>query len=143
MGSTPAIGPVEFLVLAFPGTSIDSAVTDAIAEVVGNGLVTLLDMVVLTMDEAGTITESEIDDNLTEVGLTGLTAADIDLVSDSDVEVVRASLEPGSTALILVFEQTWAVRLASAVRGAEGEVALQVPVPRDVVESAVSAATTA
>ncbi|MGS2806081.1 DUF6325 family protein [Nocardia sp. MW-W600-9] len=143
MGTTPVLGPVEFVVLAFPGTTIDSTVTDALAEVVGNGLVTLLDLVVLTMDEDGTVTESEIDDNITEIGRTGLTAADIDLVSESDVAVVRASLEPGSTALILVFEQTWAVRLAAAVRGVDGEVALQVPVPRDVVESAVSAAATA
>ncbi|MFC4125318.1 DUF6325 family protein [Nocardia rhizosphaerae] len=143
MGSTPVLGPVEFVVLAFPGTSIDVSVTDAIAEIVGNGLVTLLDMVVLTMDEAGNVTESEIDDDVTEVGHTGLTAADIDLVSDSDVEVVRASLVPGSSALILAFEQTWAVRLASAVRGVEGEVAMQVAVPRDVVEAAVSAAATA
>ncbi|MBW0271731.1 hypothetical protein ATM97_13720 [Nocardia sp. MH4] len=142
MGSTPALGPVDFLVLTFPGTAVDATVADALAEVVGNGLVTLLDLIVLTMDEAGTITESEIDDDLVEVGLTGLTAADIDLVSAADVEVVRTSMAPGSTAVILVFEQTWAARLAAAVRDARGEVTLHVQVPRDVVESAVSAATT-
>jgi hypothetical protein len=140
MGSTPALGPVDFLVLTFPGTAVDETVADALTEVVGKGLVTLLDLIVLTMDAAGAVTESEVDDDLAEVGLTGLTAADIDLVSDADVEVVRASMVPGSTAVILVFEQTWATRLASAVRGAEGEVALHVPIPRDVVESAVSAA---
>lgn len=142
MGSTPALGPVDFLVLTFPGTAVDETVAAALAEVVGKGLVTLLDLIVLTMDAAGTVTESEVDDDLAEVGLTGLTAADIDLVSDADVEVVRTSMVPGSTAVILVFEQTWATRLASAVRAAEGEVALHVPIPRDVVESAVSAAAT-
>ncbi|GAD86786.1 DUF6325 family protein [Nocardia asteroides] len=143
MGTTPALGPVDFLVLTFPGTTVDDAVTDALAEVVGNGLVTLLDLIVLTMDEAGVVTELEIEDDLTEVGLTGLTAADIDLVSDADVEVVRTSMAPGSTAAILVFEQTWAARLATAVRDSRGEVALHVQVPRDAVETAVAAAATA
>ncbi|MEV6058884.1 DUF6325 family protein [Nocardia asteroides] len=143
MGTTPALGPVDFLVLTFPGTTVDDAVTDALAEVVGNGLVTLLDLIVLTMDDAGVVTELEIEDDLTEVGLTGLTAADIDLVSDADVEVVRTSMAPGSTAAILVFEQTWAARLATAVRDSRGEVALHVQVPRDAVETAVAAAATA
>ncbi|MGW4635650.1 DUF6325 family protein [Nocardia sp. NPDC004415] len=141
MGATPVLGPVEFIVLTFPGTSVDAAVTDALAEVVGNGTVTLLDLIVLSMDAAGAVTELEIDDDLDQVGLTGLTAADIDLVSDEDLAVVRASMAPESTAVVVVFEETWATRLAAAVRGADGEVALHVQVPRDAVEAAVAAAT--
>lgn len=127
--------------LTFPGTTVDAAVTDALAEVVGNGTVTLLDLIVLSMDAAGAVTELEIDDDLDQVGLTGLTAADIDLVSDEDLAVVRASMAPESTAVVVVFEETWATRLAAAVRGADGEVALHVQVPRDAVEAAVAAAT--
>ncbi|MFB7878743.1 DUF6325 family protein [Nocardia sp. NPDC056064] len=141
MGATPVLGPVEFVVLTFPGTTVDAAVTDALAEVVGNGTVTLLDLIVLSMDAAGAVTELEIDDDLDQVGLTGLTAADIDLVSDEDLAVVRASMAPESTAVVVVFEETWATRLAAAVRGADGEVALHVQVPRDSVEAAVAAAT--
>lgn len=127
--------------LTFPGTTVDAAVTDALAEVVGNGTVTLLDLIVLSMDAAGAVTELEIDDDLDQVGLTGLTAADIDLVSDEDLAVVRASMAPESTAVVVVFEETWATRLAAAVRDADGEVALHVQVPRDAVEAAVAAAT--
>ncbi|WP_336083000.1 DUF6325 family protein [Nocardia sp. SSK8] len=141
MGATPVLGPVEFVVLTFPGTTVDAAVVDALAEVVGNGTVTVLDLIVLSMDDAGAITELEIDDDLEPVGLTGLTAADIDLVSDADLDVVRASMAPNSTAVVVVFEETWASRLAAAVRGADGEVALHVQVPRDAVEAAVAAAT--
>ncbi len=127
--------------LTFPGTTVDATVTDALAEVVGNGTVTLLDLIVLSMDAAGAVTELEIDDDLDQVGLTGLTAADIDLVSDEDLAVVRASMAPESTAVVVVFEESWAARLAAAVRGADGEVALHVQVPRDAVEAAVAAAT--
>ncbi|MFE6922488.1 DUF6325 family protein [Nocardia sp. NPDC057663] len=140
MGSTPMLGPVEFLVLTFPGTAVDAAVTDALAQVVGDGRVTLLDLVVMSMDLAGAVTELEIDDDLAEVGLTGLTAADIDLVSDDDLDVVRSSMQPGSTALVLVFEETWARRLSAAVHAAKGEVTLHVQVPRDAVDAAIAAA---
>ncbi|MFE3544274.1 DUF6325 family protein [Nocardia sp. NPDC059177] len=140
MESTPVLGPVEFLALTFPGTAIDATITDALAQVVGDGLVTLLDLIVLSMDAAGAVTELEIDDDLNQVGLTGLTAADIDLVSDADLEVVRASMEPGTTAVVLVFEETWARRLTAAVHGAKGEVALHVQVPRDAVDAALAAA---
>lgn len=142
MDSLPVLGPVELLVLTFPGSAVDATVTDALSEVVGHGLVTLLDLVVLSMDAAGAVTEREIDDDLAQVGLTGLTAADIDLVSDADLDTVRASMEPGTTAVVLVFEETWATKLAAAVRDAKGEVALHVQVPRDAVENAVAAATT-
>ncbi|MFE1595013.1 DUF6325 family protein [Nocardia sp. NPDC058705] len=140
MGSPATLGPVEFVVLTFPGTAVDPAVSSALADVVAEGTVTLLDLIVLSSDSAGVITEREIDDDIADVGLTGLTAADIDLVSDDDLDVVRASMEPGTTAVVVVFEQTWAVRLANAVRAADGEVALHVQVPRDAVDAALALA---
>ncbi|MFC4373234.1 DUF6325 family protein [Nocardia halotolerans] len=142
MGSTPDLGPVDFLVLTFPGTAVDATITEALAEVVGKGLVTLLDLVVLSKDTDGAVTAREIDDDLEQIGLTGLTAADIDLVSDADLDVVRASMEPGTLAVVLVFEQTWATELAAAVRVADGELALHVQVPREAVDAAVAAAST-
>ncbi|MEU4710998.1 DUF6325 family protein [Nocardia salmonicida] len=138
MGSPASLGPVEFLVLTFPGTAIDESVSAALAEVVTQGTVTLLDLVVLSMDAAGTVTEREIDDDISAVGLTGLTAADIDLVSDDDLDVVRASMEPETTAVVVVFEETWARSLAGAVRAADGEVALHVQVPRDAVDAVLA-----
>ena len=90
MDSTPVLGPVEFLVLSFPGTAIDATITDALAQVVGDGLVTLIDLIVLSMDDAGAVTELEIDDDLNQVGLTGLTAAAL-----LTAGVVLAGLAPG------------------------------------------------
>ncbi|MGM7646976.1 DUF6325 family protein [Nocardia sp. JW2] len=140
MAPTPTLGPVEFVVLTFPGSSVDKSVIEEVRRVVDADMVTLLDLIVLTMDRTGAVTEREIDDDVDEVGITGLTAADIDLVSDADLDVVRASMEPGTTAVVLVFEETWAAKLAAAVRAADGEVALHIQVPRDSVDAAVAAA---
>ena len=61
------------------------------------------------------------------------------LVNEDDMEVIRDSLEPGTSAAIIMYEESWAAE-ASAVRKAGGEVALHVQVPRHAVDAAVAAA---
>ena len=46
------------------------------------------------------------------------------LVNEDDMEVIRDSLEPGTSAAIIVYEESWARGVASAVRKAGGEVAV-------------------
>ena len=48
-------------------------------------------------------------------------------------------LEPNSSALVVVWENTWASRLASAIRGSGGEVVSYVRIPREVVTTAIEA----
>ncbi|WP_179892400.1 hypothetical protein [Streptomyces sp. rh34] len=42
--------------------------------------------------------------------------AQFDLVSDEDLRTVSDSLGDGSSALVVAWENTWAARLAAAVR---------------------------
>ncbi|WP_280398960.1 DUF6325 family protein [Nocardia carnea] len=135
------IGPVELVVLSFPGTRIDRSVTAALAEVVDRGYVTVLDLIYLTMDDAGGLRQVEVDESLTDIGLDGLTVDSRGLVSDEDLDIVRADMEPGTSAVVIAYEETWARALAGTVRGAGGEVALHVQIPRDAVTAALSAAT--
>ncbi|MEE2056767.1 DUF6325 family protein [Rhodococcus artemisiae] len=139
MTQPAAIGPVEMVVLSFPGTRIDPAVTAAFGEVVDRGYATVLDLIYLAKDADGSVTQIEIDEPLSETGLDGLTVDPLGLVSDDDLEVVRSSMEPGTSAVVIVYEETWARQLAGEVRAAGGEVELHVQVPRDAVEAALSA----
>ncbi|NKY32409.1 DUF1269 domain-containing protein [Nocardia speluncae] len=141
MTYTSDLGPVELVVLSFPGTRIDRSVTSALAEVVDRGHVTVLDLIYLTMDEQGDLVQVEVDESLTDIGLDGLTVDSRGLVSDEDLAVVRAAMEPGTSAVVIAYEESWARKLADTVRGAGGEVALHVQIPRDAVTSALSAAT--
>lgn len=141
MTYTSDVGPVELVVLSFPGTRIDRSVTAAVAEVVDRGYVTILDLIYLAMDENGNSAQVEVDESLIDIGLDGLTVDSHGLVSDEDLDVVRAALEPGTCAVVIAYEETWARKLAGTVRGAGGEVALHVQIPRDAVMSALSAAT--
>src|SRR5262249_10603842 len=62
------------------------------------------------------------------------------LISEDDLDVVRDALEPGTSAALIVYEETWAREIGGAVRNAGGEVALHVQVPRETVEAALAAA---
>lgn len=139
MAESSNLGPVELVVLTFPGARVGPAARSALQEVIDRGYVTILDLIFLRMDADGAIRQVEIDEPLEEVGLDGLTVDARGLVSDEDLEVVRADMRPGTSALVVVYEQTWARALAGSVRAAGGEVALHVQVPRDVVEAAAVA----
>ncbi|WP_280407029.1 DUF6325 family protein, partial [Nocardia carnea] len=123
------IGPVELVVLSFPGTRIDRSVTAALAEVVDRGYVTVLDLIYLTMDDAGGLRQVEVDESLTDIGLDGLTVDSRGLVSDEDLDIVRADMEPGTSAVVIAYEETWARALAGTGRGGGGGVALHGEIP--------------
>ncbi|QHE67058.1 DUF6325 family protein [Rhodococcus sp. WAY2] len=135
------VGPVAFLFLTFPGDRADPAVIESFRELVEQGTVTILDLVFLAKSDDGTLRQVEVDEELDNVGLAALSIEAKELISDEDLDVVRESLEPGTSAVALVYEQTWARKLAAASREAGGEVALHLHIPREVVETAIAAAT--
>ena len=137
------VGPVELVVLMFPGERADPAVVAAVNDVVSRGYVTILDLIVLSRDVDGDVRLIDFDENLETAGLAGVTVNGQALVSDDDVDLVGETLEPGNTAVVIVYEETWARTVADAVRTAGGEVALHVQLPRETVLSAVAAAAVA
>ncbi|MET8798216.1 DUF6325 family protein [Nocardia sp. NPDC004568] len=140
MTAEPELGPVELVVLSFPGTRIDDAVITAFREVLDRGSVTIVDLVYLRMDSTGAVRQVEVDESLTDTGLDGLTVQPRGLISDKDLQVVRTAMDPGTCAVVIVYEHSWARTLAATVRNAAGEVALHVQVPRDAVTAALSPA---
>ncbi|ANQ70333.1 DUF6325 family protein [Rhodococcus qingshengii] len=140
MNDAMNIGPVELVVLAFPGSTVDPEAVAALQNVVERGFVTLLDLVYIAKDADGQVSQIDVDEDLTDIGLAILSIEAKALISDEDLDVVRESLEPGTSAAVIVYEQTWARELASTVRGGGGDVVLHVQIPREVVVAAVEAA---
>ncbi|MFC9833212.1 DUF6325 family protein [Rhodococcus sp. NPDC127530] len=134
------VGPVAFLFLTFPGERADPQVIDTFRDVVAQGVVTILDLVFISKGTDGTLRQVEVDEDLDSIGLAALSLEAKALISDEDLEVVRESLEPGTSAVAIVYEQTWARKVAAASRQAGGEVALHLHIPREVVEAAIAAA---
>lgn len=137
--TTERLGPVELAVLTFPAGRVAPSVVDALREVVDHGAATIIDLIYLARTADGEIVQLEVDEPLQDVGLGGLSVDPRGLVSDADLDIVRDTLEPGDSAVVVVYEQTWARRLGSTVAAAGGELALHVQIPRDAVDAALAA----
>ncbi len=117
------LGPVDYLVVEFPpgATNFTGEMAAEIGRLVDAKLVRVLDLMVLHKDTAGDIDAFEVTDldpqddlRVAETQLAEVLAAD-------DVAHLAAAMEPGTTAGVLVWENTWAAPFASAARRAGGQ----------------------
>ena len=114
--------PVEYIVIEFPGNQFNGDVVPALAELIENGTVRLIDLLFVTKDASGAVGWFELGDLDSEVAQAfELLEGEIGgLVSEEDAQEVAANLSENSSAAILVWENTWAERFAQAVVGLEG-----------------------
>lgn len=119
------LGPVDYLVVGFPADKADfsGAMANELKKLMDSGTIRVLDLVLVTKAEDGTVEAAELrDKDDSEVGELRSLEADLSLLlAFDDVERVGADLEPGSAAAVLVWENTWAGPLASAIRHSGGE----------------------
>ena len=119
------LGPVDWMVVGFPAEKADfsGAMADELKKLMADGTVRVLDLVLVTKDADGAVEVAELhEQDESEVGeLRSLEAEVSLLLAADDIERVGAELEPGSTAAVLVWENTWAGPLASAIRRSGGE----------------------
>jgi hypothetical protein len=135
------LGPVDYLVVGFPAGKADfsGAMADELKKLMDSETVRVLDLVIVTKAEDGTVEAVELrDHDESEVGeLRSLEAELSLLLASEDVERVGADLEPGSTAAVLVWENTWAGPLASAIRHSGGELLANGRIPTQAIIAAV------
>ena len=132
------IGPVEYIVLAFPGNRFKGEIVPALAELVDNETIRIIDLAFVKKDADGSITTLELDDMAEdEAGGIGEHGDVGDLLSEDDLVRAAESLEPNNSAAVLVWENTWAARFAQAVRNADGIVLEHERIPYDVVMAAL------
>lgn len=126
-------GPVEIVAVAFPSDRVPVDVRAAVLDVLVEGTVTLLDLVVVRQSESGDVEILEVSDLGDVVELTDVELPGAGLAGQEDLEHVAGVLAPGTTALVLVVEHTWARGVVAATRAADGIVVLSERIPAEVV----------
>src|SRR3954451_17651784 len=117
------LGPVDWLVVEFPGSRLTGEIAPTLDALVDNGTIRVLDLVLVRKDEDGSLDFFELSD-LDESEIGGLRAYETELallLSEEDMTSVAAAIAPGSTAAVLVWENRWAAPFGSAVRRAGGQ----------------------
>ena len=136
-----ALGPIEMLVVKFPGNQFTGEIMPALMEVIDQGIVRVIDLVLVKKDAEGRVTLFELSDLEPDVfGIFSPLVTDVTpLLNEDDAFGLATSLENNSSAGLLLFENVWATRFADAIRAAKGEVVLNERIPRKVVEEIVAA----
>jgi len=135
------LGPVDWIVLEFPGSRFNGQIAPALLDLVERDLVRVLDLLVLKKDDDGSLEAFELSDlDLGEVGDLRTYEAELAmLLSEEDVTSLGAAIEPGSSAAVLVWENTWAAPFASAVRRSGGQLVASGRIPIQALLAAVEA----
>ena len=133
-----SFGPIELLMIKFPGNRFSGQIAPALTELVETGTIRVIDILFVRKDEEGGLTVLEINDlDDDEYAVFDPIVADITgLLSEDDIRHLSGALEPNSSAGLMVFENTWAARFVDAVANAGGVVVLNERIPRAVIEQA-------
>ena len=134
-----SIGPVEYMVVAFPGNKFTGQIAPALAELVESNTIRIIDLAFVAKDEDGSIAAFELSDLDPDIAAlfdpTGAAAGG--LFNEDDLASAGEELEPNSSAALLVWEDVWATKLADAIRQAGGELYDLDRIPHDVVVAAM------
>ncbi len=136
MGATE-IGPVDYLVVAFPGNQFKGEIAPAIADLVDAGTVRIIDIAFVGKDANGESVAFELTELDPEVqkGLDNLGIEVEGLMNEDDLKNAAEALEPNTSAALLVWENVWARDVAQAIRNAGGQM-VAFERPHDVVMAA-------
>jgi uncharacterized membrane protein len=118
------MGPIDIVVIGYPaGAPMTGEATPILLDLVDRGIVRVLDALFVRKDADGTFSGFDMADLDAETAgdLTVFAGATSGLLDDDDVAVAAAEIEPGSAALMIVYENTWAAHFIAAVRRNGGE----------------------
>ena len=135
------LGPVDWIVVEFPGSKFNGEIAPELQGLVERWLIKVLDLIMLTKDDAGELDILELSDLQDgEFGELRTEEAELAMVlSEQDVLDIAETIEPGSTAAVLVWENLWAAPFGSAVRRAGGQLVASGRIPIQAVLAAIEA----
>jgi hypothetical protein len=141
MDESVEMGPIDYLLVEWPGRQPNGEVAPHLIDLVERGLIRIFDLALIAKDEDGTVAGIELED-LGDDGmeLSVFEGASSGLISEEDLGEAGAALEPGTSAALLVFENTWAAPFAAAVRRSGGQLVASGRIPVEAIEAALDAA---
>ncbi|HSS32769.1 MAG TPA: DUF6325 family protein [Solirubrobacterales bacterium] len=140
-GDAQEMGPVDYILVEWPGRQPNGEAMPHLVDLVDRGLIRIIDLTFITKDEDGTVAGLEIADLGGDVAeLAIFEGASSGLIHDEDVAAAADVLEPGTSAALLVYENAWAGPFAAAIRRSGGELVASGRIPVEDLLAALDAA---
>jgi hypothetical protein len=139
--SLDELGPVDYVVVEFPAgeSNFTGEMVKELLALVDAGTIRVIDIVILTKNDDGSVDAIELSD-VGELGeLQALEAQLADLLAADDVVHLAAAMDPGSTAGVLIYENLWAAPFASAARRSGGQLIANGRIPIQAIIASIEA----
>jgi Family of unknown function (DUF6325) len=135
------LGPVDYLVVEFPAGagSFTGEMAAELRALAGSGAIRVIDALILTKDADGAVEAADLSDLAGLEELHAIEAGLAELLAAEDVDHLAASMQPGSTAGVLIWENLWAAPFASAVRRSGGQLIADGRIPIQAIIASIQA----
>jgi Family of unknown function (DUF6325) len=141
MTEIDTLGPVDYLVVEFPpGVShFTGEMATELGKLIDAGVIRVLDLLIMVKNDDGSIEGIEVEDiaGAGEVRVEETQLAEI--LAAEDVVNLAGAMTPGTTAGVLVWENTWAAPFASAARRSGGQLVANGRIPIQAILASLEA----
>ena len=116
------LGPLEYTVIGFEGNNFDGSIADELSRVIDSGVISVVDLVFVGKGDDGNLRIVELDNKEDPrfAGFAPMLQGLTGLLTEEDIQEIGGQLEPNTSALVIMFEHRWAVRLKEAIGNAGG-----------------------
>jgi hypothetical protein len=130
-------GPIDFVLMEFSADRLTGGAAQALLDLVDKGIVALYDVLVVGKADDGSTYAVDLADDVDQVGgFADLAGARSGLLTDEDMQEAAAAMQPGTLAVLIVYENTWAVPFVAAAMESGGEMIASARIPaQDVMDA--------
>ncbi len=131
-------GPVDFVAVELKGGGLNMELVGDLLELVNNGIVRIIDAVVVIKDEDGEVEALEFEDLDAETAamLKPLTEDLTGMVSLDDIAMISELLENDTRVVMILFENLWPIKLREAALRNGGQLLMHMRLPDETVQQA-------
>jgi hypothetical protein len=133
-------GPIDFLLIEFPADRLTGAGAQALLDLVDKGIVTLYDVLVVGKGEDGSVYALDLAEDVDRLGgFADLAWVRSGLLTEEEMYEAAAAMQAGTLAVLIVYENTWAVPFVAAAMESGGELIAGARIPAQDVMAALDA----
>ena len=133
-------GPIDFVLMEFSADRLTGGAAQALLDLVDKGIVALYDVLVVGKAADGSTYAVDMAEEVDRLGgFADLAGVRSGLLTDEDMQEAAAAMQPGTLAVLIVYENTWAVPFVAAAMESGGELIASARIPAQDVMDALDA----
>jgi Family of unknown function (DUF6325) len=133
-------GPIDFILIEFSADRLTGGAAQALLDLVDKGIVALYDVLVVGKADDGSVYALDLADDVDRLGGFGdLAWVRSGLLTDEEMYEAAAAMQPGTLAVLIVYENTWAVPFVGAAMDSGGQLIAGARIPAQDVMDALDA----